>query len=103
MMPEVQGNCMAGNCARARCKYVEFCNASPGGYLMENLVLRAFLSSWLGQIISAIIQAWRRACHDLIRQGKQPGYTRVAQTILDETATLLACHKAAIAKAPQMV
>ena len=70
---------------------------------MENLVLRTFLNSWLGQIISAIIQTLRRASHYLICHGKQPGYTRVAQPILDETATLLACHKAAVAKASQVV
>ena len=58
--------------------------------------------SWLAQIISAIIQTLRRRYH-IIGHGEQAGDTWVAQTVFDEAAALLACHKAAFAKAAEMV
>jgi hypothetical protein len=63
----------------------------------------ARLSPCSRQIIAAIIQSLRRTRQYLIGHGEQLRYARVAQTILDEAAMLLACHKATIAKAPQMV
>jgi hypothetical protein len=69
--------------------------------IFEQIDLRA--GGWLAPIVFTIIQTVRDFRQYFIGHGKKPRYTRVAQTIADEAATLLAFDKAALAKAAQVV